>query len=145
MKSILALAALAFSLSAAAEQKLFLNGEETTGKVVTQMAFSGNDVILTYDSGTTETLDMQAVEIVFGTVTALHSNIQMSTLHTQVGNTIVVSGTEKGDAVEVYSLSGQKIASTVAASDQTTLSLGNATKGIYLLKVGNSVVKFIKK
>ena len=67
------------------------------------------------------------------------------TLSSVMGDQLVISGTAAGQQVVVYSLAGAVLLRTVTADTQTTLNIGNLTSGVYVLKVGGTAIKFMKK
>lgn len=67
------------------------------------------------------------------------------TLSSVMGDQLVISGTAAGQQVVVYSLTGAVLLRTVTADTQTTLNIGNLTSGVYVLKVGGTAIKFMKK
>lgn len=62
-----------------------------------------------------------------------------------VGNQLTISATTSGQAVSVYSIGGVMMLSTVTAGEETTLYIGNLAPGVYVLKVGDTAIKFMKK
>ncbi len=147
MKHFLAVISLVISLQAIAEQKLYINGELVETKVVTEMTFAGNDVTLTYEGGTTETLDISAVVLEFqkSQATTGLNNLQVAKTHTIVGNELTICGTTNGDVVDIFNLQGAKVATQKANSNTTTISVGELQSGLYLLRTSNYIVKFVKK
>ncbi|MCD8304913.1 MAG: T9SS type A sorting domain-containing protein [Prevotellaceae bacterium] len=69
----------------------------------------------------------------------VETEMQAVTL-TVSGTRVSISGAE-GLALEVYNLTGVKIATYRIDSDSKQLSLGNLTGGFYILKVGDVVRK----
>lgn len=58
------------------------------------------------------------------------------------GDEISLVGVEAGVAVDVYSVSGEKISSKIA--DNTTVKVNVASKGVFIIKAGMSVLKIVK-
>ncbi len=69
----------------------------------------------------------------------LETELQSVTLSVN-GEKVYVSGAE-GMVLEIYNLTGVKVATYRIDSDSKQLSLGNLQKGYYILKVGNVVRK----
>ncbi len=132
-------------MSAAAEQRLYINGELAEGKVVTEITFLGDNVTLIYEGGTSEIFDMSAIVLDFEKETNVCNGVKMVKLHTMVDNVLTISGTQNGDSVDIYNLSGQKVVSVKAVADETIISVAALTSGIYMMRTNNYVVKFIKK
>lgn len=62
-----------------------------------------------------------------------------------IDSQLTISGTAAGQQVTVYGLSGATLLRTVTAEAQTTLYIGNLTPGVYVLKVGDTAIKFMKR
>lgn len=56
-----------------------------------------------------------------------------------------VTKTEGTSNYEVYSILGSKVLSGTIDTTNTTINVANLDKGVYLVKIGNAVQKFIKK
>ena len=123
-------------------QTLVINGEKVE-KVVSQITFSGDNVVLHFD-GDEATYPMDDVEISF-TQTAGINSLNTFRLNGIVGGTLQVSGLAEGTPVSVYDASGKKLAETRANGETTQVALDGMAPGIYILKAGNQIVKFVKR
>ena len=140
MKKFLFLTAvLLFSLGASANQKLTINGEEVQ-KTVATITFDGDNVVLTFSDQSQQTADMATVIISFDTdASAIHS------LKSPVGSMLDISGLAEGTELTIYDAAGKKLSYTKAGKDRSTLSVENLKSGVYILKAGNKIVKFVKR
>lgn len=60
--------------------------------------------------------------------------------------TLYISKTASADAVKVYNAAGVLVNATIGnAGDMTTVDATNLAKGVYIVKIGKSSIKFIKK
>ncbi len=144
MKKLITAAAalMLFGASAFASHTLTINGSPVD-KVVSKITFDGDNVVLHYDDNTSDTHDMEAVEI---------HNIQLSSIEGLetgvftgvVGNQMIVEGLANGTVAEVYNLHGIKCASAVAADSKAVIDLSGLNQGAYILRAGNQIVKFVK-
>lgn len=123
-------------------QTLTINGQ-VVEKVVSQITFSGNDVILHFD-GSTETYPMNDVQIDFGGTTGINS-VTTFKLNGIVDGQLNINGLAEGTPIAVYDISGKKITAAKANGENTLLNIDNLNGGVYILKAGNQIVKFVKR
>lgn len=62
-----------------------------------------------------------------------------------VGNTLVLLGCTEGTAISIVDLSGKTALQTAAQSRQTTIDISALTSGVYVLRVGETNLKFLKQ
>lgn len=123
-------------------QTLTVNGQKVE-KVVSQITFSGDNVVLHFD-GTEETYPMDDVQIDFTSGAGI-GNISTFKLNTFVDGQLNIAGLEAGTQVAVYDVSGKKLAHAQAEGESTLVNVDNLNSGVYILKVGNQIVKFVKR
>lgn len=58
---------------------------------------------------------------------------------------LVISNAAAGLPVSVYSIKGQLVKNGTTSGETTTVSTGDLTSGVYILKVGDTALKFMKK
>jgi hypothetical protein len=63
----------------------------------------------------------------------------------QIGNELILIGASLGAPISVFSLSGAKEMNDKVSGQETHINVSNLVKGIHVLKVGNTSVKFLKK
>lgn len=78
-------------------------------------------------------------------ISQVETSDDISMLTQVMGNELVISGTAEGQIVAVLSVSGAMLQQAVTTHSSTHLYIGNLTSGVYILKVGNKAIKFIKK
>ncbi len=124
-------------------QVVIINGQEVE-KFATKITFSGDNAIVTFSDGTTDTADMSNVVIYLNVSTDI-SKVQTFNYNGIIGDELRLSNIAEGTTVTIYDATG-KVLQQVKATD-TTLSLNTASlkNGVYVLKAGNQIVKFLKK
>ena len=142
LKLILLTCLLICGLSVQAEKKqtLTINGEKVE-KLVTRITFEGDNLVLHFSDQSTQTADMESVVLSF----AVEDLTSISYIREQVKNTLSIEGLEPGTEVLIYNAEGKKMLSVQASEVQTILKTKSLKKGVYLMKAGNQVVKFIKR
>lgn len=119
-------------------QNLVINGE-VVAKVVAQMTFEGDNVLLTFSDGTSRTDDMSTVKLSF----VNSSSIQELTtyrLRGVVGDELSFEGLENGTEISIFDASGKQM----LRSKEKTVNVHVLKAGVYVLKAGNQIVKFVK-
>ena len=124
-------------------QVVIINGQEVE-KFATKITFSGDNAVVSFSDGTTDTADMSNVVIYLNVSTDI-SKVQTFNYNGIIGDDIRLSNIAEGTTVTIYDAAG-KVQQQVKATD-TTLSLNTASlkNGVYVLKAGNQIVKFLKK
>ena len=124
---------------AQATQTLVINGQ-TVSKAVTRITFEGDNVVLHFDDETTTASDMSEITLGFSYVpTAIY------TLSEAVGDQLHIAGLEPGADVEVYNAAGKKMLTVRASETSQLLSAKSLKRGVYVLRAGNKIVKFVKR
>jgi len=139
MKKILLATLFLISMSANAKQTLTINGTEVDKTVVT-MTFSGDDVVLTFSDDTDQTVDMSTVVISFSSSTSI-----AYTLKTPVGSEMNIEGLTAGSEFEIYDSTGKMVINSKANGTSANISLESLKNGVYILKAGDQIVKFVKR
>lgn len=126
-------------LEGQASQVLVINGE-VVEKVVTKLTFDGDNVTLTFADSTTQTADMDAVSMQFTDVLAIR-DIMAFQLKKTIDNQIDLSGLTPGTEVFIFDAAGKQ----VIRSKASLINVRSLKSGIYVLKAGNQIVKFVKR
>ena len=137
---------LLFATSAFADtsQTITINGE-IVEQVATKLTFNGDKVIITYASGDTSgEIDMESVIIKFSESTGIDA-IGTYQYNGIVDGVINVGNIADGTPIVVYNTSGSVVASVKSAGSNTQIDINGQSSGIYILKAGNQVVKFMKR
>ncbi|MBR1463033.1 MAG: T9SS type A sorting domain-containing protein [Prevotella sp.] len=126
-------------------QTIIINGN-TVEKTVTRITFSGDQVVLRFSDNTTQTSDMASISI---TLSANQDtgigNIEMFTFSGKVGNKLDISNIADGTTIEIFNTSGVLMQKAKASGSSVTIDISSLKKGIYVLRAGSQVVKFMKQ
>ena len=122
------------------KQQLTINGQAVES-VVSRITFDGDNVVLHFVGGDSQTADMDAVVVGFEYSTTVSVNVLRGT----VGNSLNLSGIDEGTVVTIYDAQGKTVATTTASQAKAVFSVSTLKSGVYVLKAGRQAVKFIKK
>ena len=122
------------------KQQLTINGQ-TVQNVVTRITFEGDNVVLYFIDSQSQTVDMDAVVLGFN----YSPTTSISVLRGTVDNSLNLEGLDEDTMVSVYDAQGKLVATTTAREAKAVLSVSTLKSGVYVLKAGRQVVKFIKK
>ena len=137
---------LLFATSAFADttQTITINGE-TVEQVATKLTFNGDKVIITYSNGENSgEVDMESVVISFTTSTGIGA-ISTYQFNGIVDGTLNIGNIADGTPIVVYNTSGSIGASVKSSGNSAQIDINGQPSGIYLLKAGKQVVKFVKR
>ena len=124
-------------------QIVIINGQKVE-KVATKITFNGDNAVVSFSDGSSQSADMSQVVIYLNVSTDI-SKVETFNFNGLIGDELHLSNIAEGTAVTIYDATG-KVLQQVKATD-TTLSLNTASlkNGVYVLKAGNQIVKFLKK
>lgn len=124
-------------------QVVIINGQKVE-KVATKITFSGDNATVSFSDGSSQTADMAQVVIYLNVTTDIRK-VETFSFNGLIGDVLTLSNVAEGTTVTIYDAAG-KVLQQVKATD-TTLSLNTASlkNGVYVLKAGNQIVKFLKK
>ncbi|MCR4810167.1 MAG: T9SS type A sorting domain-containing protein [Prevotella sp.] len=145
MRKILAIVAVCLFATASLvkaenKQQLTINGQAVES-VVSRITFDGDNVVLHFVGGDSQTVEMDAVVLGFEYSTVVSINALRGT----VDNFLNLQGIDEGTVVSVYDAQGKLVATTTAHEAKAVLSVSTPKSGVYMLKAGRQAVKFIKK
>ncbi|MBP5278626.1 MAG: T9SS type A sorting domain-containing protein [Prevotella sp.] len=129
----------------AQQQEIIINGQPLE-KTVVQLTFSGDNVILLFDDNSTQSTDMGDLSIRFiddGTTDI--RQLQTFRMKQLVDGRLEIEGITAGTAIFIYDTTGKILLRTVAVEDITILDISSLKKGIYFIKTGKQIIKFIKR
>ena len=63
----------------------------------------------------------------------------------EVEGSLIITGCHAGNQAEVYSANGQVMRSQALCGDSCDIDVSTLPKGVYVLRIGNTSVKFLKK
>lgn len=104
------------------------------------MTFDGDNVILTFSDQTSQTVDMSNVVITFDAGTTDIYSLKMP-----VGSKLDIDGLSANSEISIYNAAGKMVLKTKAERTSQNLSTEGLKSGVYILKAGNKIVKFVKK
>ena len=137
------LIALTLTLSLFGRQRLTINGE-TVEQAVTQITFDGDQVVLHFADETTESVDMNSVIMEFVVTTGINTKNNAFILKGAVDGELNISGLET-DRIKIYDASGRMVFSTRVSGSDVHIDAGHLRSGMYILRAGNQMVKFMKR
>lgn len=123
--------------TATSGQTIIVNGE-TLQKTAVKLTFDGDNVVLHFADATTATFDMATVVLTFGESSAIHSVYE---LRQTIDNKLSLGNLEPDTEVLVFNAAGKQIVRSTASS----LDVSALNSGIYVMKAGRQIVKFIKR
>jgi len=141
------LCGLLFSLGITADdyQQITVNGATVT-KHVKKITFA-NDVvpIMHYDDGSVDSVFTETLNIILEVEeeTAVRTVKVYGGVSIQ-GNTLTATGLN-GHSATIYSIAGQKVLQQKTAPEQTTINIASLPKGIYILRSGDTAIKFERR
>jgi hypothetical protein len=124
-------------------QIVIINGQKVE-KVATKITFNGDNAVVSFSDGSSQSADMSQVVIYLNVSTDIRK-VETFSFNGLISDELHLSNIAEGTAVTIYDATG-KVLQQVKATD-TTLSLNTASlkNGVYVLKAGNQIVKFLKK
>lgn len=135
-----ALLMLASPIKAETTQTLIINGE-VVEKIVTKITFEGDNAVLTFSDETNITEDMGNVILRFSSSPTSIKNVEAFQLNNVVGGNLDINGLAAGAKVVIYDTSGKDVITT----NGSNINVSGLRPGMYILKAGNQIVKFVKQ
>lgn len=120
-------------------QSLIINGE-TVAKTVAKITFDGDNVVLYFSDATQQTADMSGVIITFTDPTDIQS-LTTFQLKGIVSGKLNLQNVQQGATIDIYDAAGKQ----VLTSKKQVIDVNHLKSGVYVLRVGNQVVKFVKR
>ena len=122
------------------QQQLTINGQ-TVESIVTRITFEGDNVVLHFKGGDSQTADMDAVVLGF----VYSPTTSISVLRGTDDNYLDLAGLDEGTVVSIYDPQGKLITTTTAREAKTLLASSSLKNGVYVLKAGPKTVKVMKR
>ena len=135
-----ALLMLASPIKAVTTQTLIINGEPVE-KVVTKITFNGDLAVLTFSDATEISEDMGNVILRFSSAPTSIKDIAVFQMNKVVGDNLLINGLADETQVVIYDASVKDIITTYGSN----INVNGLRPGIYILKAGNQIVKFVKQ
>lgn len=143
-KTLTTLLLMALTFSANADNEVLINGNKME-KDAAKLEFDGDKATIGYSDGSTFNYDMEEVEIYFTLTSSAKNAANFLKLNSVVTDEMQISGLNGSEKLEVRNTLGETLLSHKANAESVTLDLRTLSKGVYLLKLDNQSVKFIKK
>ena len=124
----------------AATQALIINGEPVE-KVVMKITFNGDLAVLTFSDATEISEDMGNVILRFSSSPTSIKDITTFQMNKAVDGELNIEGLPAGTQVVIFDASGKQLMATMA----TQINVSSLKSGVYVLKAGNQIVKFVKQ
>ena len=145
-KTGMLLFSMAFFSLAQAEKILMVNGEMAERSNLAEITFVGDDLELKYADGSSFKLDMESVEVKFSATSGINAaTANICSIGSSVDDHIYLKNIEKGSVIQIIRTDGIVLYSAIANGSEMTINTDKLTPSPYLLKVGNQIVKFLKK
>lgn len=125
-------------------QTITINGQAIE-KIASELTFDGDNVILHFLDGSSQSVDMESVSIAFDNTSTGIDQIHAFNLKGITDGNLSIAGLKPGQKVEVFDVSGKKVAETKASVDNASVDISNMKAGVYVLRAGSNIVKFIKR
>ena len=135
-----ALLMLASPIKAVTTQTLIINGEPVE-KVVTKITFNGDLAVLTFSDATEISEDMGNVILQFSSAPTSIKDIAVFQMNKVVDGELNIEGLPAGTQVVIFDASGKQLMATMASK----INVSSLKSGVYVLKAGNQIVKFVKQ
>ena len=119
---------------------LIINGE-TVEKIVTKITFEGDLVVLTFADTSVSSEDMGNVILRFSDLATSIKDINAFQLKQAVDGSLNIKGLAEGTQVQIFDASGTQM----TATNDATINVSSLKPGMYILKAGSQIVKFVKK
>lgn len=130
--------------SAMADAILTVNGQKVE-KSVTRLTFDGDNVKVAYGDNTTSHHDMADVAFSFSSSSGIDAVSSFGSIAVSVGNQLEVSGVIPGCTLQVFDVRGRLVAQATAMSGECVMEISHLEGGVYILKAGKEIVKFVKR
>ncbi len=121
-----------------------VNGQEVS-RALAQITFEGDNVVLHFADGTAnQTEDMSVVAVSLSAATGIDL-AQTFTVTQLVGDQLMLGGIGRGERIAIYDANGRRMMQTTASGSVQTLPLEGLSRGVYIVRAGEKIIKFAKK
>jgi len=117
---------------------------------IDKITFTDNDLVMKYYTDNSESLDMLSIrKITFtnnpsGSIDIIGKEKEIS-ISLNASNTLRLNNLPAGEQnIEIYSITGVLVQNTAINSDSPILDTNLLNKGVYILKVNNQTIKFVR-
>ncbi len=128
-----------------ATQTITVNGTAVTGKTVASISFEGDNAVVVYSDNSTETSPLEQVKISFAYSSTGIKNVSVFNFTGIVDGQLHLSGLKAGSSVAVLDTAGKVQQRAVASDGETIVDVSGLQHGVYMVRAGEQIVKFMKK
>ncbi|MFA6778708.1 MAG: T9SS type A sorting domain-containing protein [Paludibacteraceae bacterium] len=134
-----------FSLGTMANPIVLVNGQSVE-KTPSKISFDGDNVVVSFSDGTTQSQDMSTTVVKFTEETGVFftkaSYFQSNSI---VKNSLSISGINETSDIAIYDTNGKICHKQKAGAESITIDVTGLKPAVYLLMVDNQIIKFIKE
>ena len=131
---------LASPIKAVTTQTLIINGEPVE-KGVTKITFNGDLAVITFSDATEISEDMGNVILRFSDSPTSIKSITTYQMNKVVDDNLLINGLADEAKVIIYDASGKDVITT----NGSNINVSGLKPGMYILKAGKQIVKFVKQ
>lgn len=128
-----------------ATQTITVNGTTVTGKTVASISFEGDNAVVVYSDNSKDTSPIEQVKISFAYSTTGIKNVSVFNFNGIVDGQLRLNGLKAGASVTVFDTAGKVQTRAIAAEGETVVDVSGLQRGVYMVRAGEQVVKFMKK
>lgn len=139
------LCSMALGAWADATQTITVNGTAVTGKTVRSISFEGDNAIVLYSDNSSETSPIEQVKISFAYSATGIKHVTVFNYNGIVGGQLHLSGLKDGAAIQVLDTAGKVQVKARTSEGETVVDVNHLQRGVYMVRVGEQVIKFMKK
>lgn len=120
-----------------------VNGNEIS-TIVVSITFDGDNAVLNFSDGTQSSHDMSTLEILFPEIsTLIESNSYI--LSQMVHDQLVIDNCAGNQLVCIFDMAGRLMHQMRSEEGMFSIDVNHMNAGVYILKIGNEAVRFIKQ
>lgn len=132
-----------FWCTASGSPSFKVNGSEIS-TIVVSITFDGDNAVLNFSDGTQSSHDMSTLEILFPEIsTLIESNSYI--LSQMVHDQLVIDNCAGNQLVCIFDMAGRLMHQMRSEEGIFSIDVNHINAGVYILKIGNESVKFIKQ
>lgn len=132
-----------FWCTASGSPSFKVNGSEIS-TIVESITFDGDNAILHFSDGTQSSHDMSTLEILFPEIsTLIESNSYI--LSQMVHDQLVIDNCAGNQLVCIFDMAGRLMHQMRSEEGMFSIDVNHMNAGVYILKIGNEAVRFIKQ
>ncbi len=132
-----------FWCTASGSPSFKVNGSEIS-TIVVSITFDGDNAVLNFSDGTQSSHDMSTLEILFPEIsTLIESNSYI--LSQMVHDQLVIDNCAGNQLVCIFDMAGRLMHQMRSEEGMFSIDVNHMNAGVYILKIGNEAVRFIKQ